>query len=161
VYDSIESGESKRTVEPYFIVFRIRAFYFVAFCRKTNDFRTFRIDRIKSIKVSEQTFIPKTGINAQSYFEGSWGVFTGERTTVTVLLRGNAAKIVLSGKHHPGEEVEKLNDGSVRYKVTTRGIEEIQRWIISFGNEADVVEPVALRENLLQLGRQLTKKYSE
>ena len=161
VYDSLESGQTKRIVEPYFIVFRIHAFYFVAFCRKSNDFRTFRIDRIKSIKLTEQTFIPKTGINAESYFDASWGVHRGERTSVSVLFSGNAAKIVLSGKHHPGEQVEKFKNGTVRYKVTTRGIEEIQRWIITFGNEAEVLEPKALRERLRQLGQNLTKKYAE
>ncbi len=160
-YDSIESGKSKRLVEPYFIVFRIRAFYMVGFCRRTNDFRTFRIDRISEISVTDQTFVRKTGITAKSYFDGSWGVFTGQRTSVTLLLKGNAARIVLSGKHHPGEQVEKLRDGTVRYKVTTRGTEEIQRWILSFGGEVEVIEPKELCENLSRLGKFLSKRYSE
>jgi len=160
VYDSIESGVSQRIVEPYFIVFRNRAFYFVAFCKKSNDFRTFRVDRIQSVSVTDQSFVRKAGVDAQSYFDCSWGVFTGDLATVTILFKGNAAKIVLSGKHHDGEEVEKLRNGTVKYKVTTRGIEEIQRWILSFGNEANVVEPAELRESLHSLGRYLADYYS-
>ncbi|HEX2897806.1 MAG TPA: WYL domain-containing protein, partial [candidate division Zixibacteria bacterium] len=118
-YDSIESGKSKRMVEPYFIVFRSRAFYFVAYCRKTNDFRTFRMDRISSAADTEKTFVRKEGINAESYFDGSWGVFRGERISVVVLFRGTAAKVVSRGKHHPGEQIERLRDGTVKYKVTT------------------------------------------
>ncbi len=161
VYDSIESGQSQRIVEPYFIVFRSRAFYFVAFCRKSNDFRTFRIDRTISASVTGQTFIRKSGVSAESYFEGSWGVYRGKKTTVTVLFKGHAAKVVISEKHHPGEEVEKLRDGSVRFKVTTRGIEEIQRWILSFGLEAEVIEPQELRASLNRLGEYLSKNYSK
>lgn len=160
-YNSIESGKSNRTVEPYFIVFRVRAFYMVGFCRNTNDFRTFRIDRISELTVTDQTFVRKTGITAQSYFDGSWGVFTGKKIAVTILFKGNASRIVLSDKHHPGEQVEKLRDGTVRYKVTTRGTEEIQRWILSFGNEAEVIEPKELRENLGRLGGYLSKFYTE
>ncbi len=160
-YDSIESGQSQRIVEPYFIVFRNRAFYFIAFCRKSNDFRTFRIDRTRKATVTDQTFIRKAGVSAESYFEGSWGVFRGERTTVTVLFKGHAARVVLSGKHHAGEEVEKLRDGSVRFKVTTCGLEEIKYWILSFGSEAEVIEPKQLRENLSRLAKNLSKLYSE
>jgi predicted DNA-binding transcriptional regulator YafY len=160
VYDSVESGESTRIVEPYFIVFRIKAFYFVAYCRKTNDFRTFRLDRIRGIRTLDASFVRKAGVNAETYFEGSWGIYTGESTPVTVLFSGNAARVVLSGKHHNGEVVEKLKDGTVKYRVTTRGIEEIQRWIVGFGGEAEVIQPGQLRENLLNLGQQLQKKYS-
>ena len=60
-----------------------------------------------------------------------------------------------------GEEVEKLRDGSIRFKVTTRGIEEIQRWILSFGREAEVIEPKELRENLSRLGKYLSEYYSK
>ncbi len=160
-YNSIESGKSKRLIEPYFIVFRVRAFYMVGFCRKTNDFRTFRIDRISALIVTDQTFVRKTGITVESYFEGSWGVFTGKKIPVTVLFRGTAARIVLSERHQLGEEVEKLRDGTVRYKVTTRGTEEIQSWILSFGDEAEIIEPKELRENLARLGKHLSKFYSE
>lgn len=160
-YDSIGSGKSTRLIEPYFIVFRIRAFYLVGFCRKTSDFRTFRIDRISELKVTDQTFVRQTGVTVQSYFDGSWGVFTGKRTSVTIKFKGNAARIVLSGKHHSGEQVEKLRDGTVRYKVTTRGTEEIQRWVLSFGNEAEVTEPKELRDNLNRIGKYLSKRYSE
>jgi len=160
VYDSIESGKSQRIVEPYFIVFRIRAFYFVAFCRKSNDFRTFRIDRLRDVKIMEQTFVRKEGVNAESYFDDSWGVFRGEPINVTVLFRGNAAKVILSGKHHSNEQVEKLRNGTVKYQVTIRGTEEIQRWILSFGDEAEVIEPKQLRTNFNRLGDFFRKSYS-
>lgn len=160
-YDSIESGKSKRMVEPYFIVFRSRAFYFVAYCRKSNDFRTFRMDRITAATDTDKTFIRKEGITAKSYFDGSWGIFRGEKTTVVVLFRGIAAKVVLRGKHHPCEQIERLRDGSVKFNVTTRGLEEIQRWILSFGEDAEVIEPKELRSRFLKLGRYLRNAYSE
>ena len=33
LYDSVRSGPTEREVEPYFIIFKGHAFYFVAFCR--------------------------------------------------------------------------------------------------------------------------------
>lgn len=159
-YDSVSSGLSKRLVDPYFIVFRARAFYFVAWCQKRGDFRTFRLDRIRSAVVTDQHFVRKKGISAKSYFEGSWQVHTGESIDVKIRFSGQAARIVTLGKHHPTEWIEKQKDGAVIYTATVRGIEEIGRWVAGFGEQAEVLEPEFLRKSLKAIGQYFVKKYS-
>ncbi len=159
-YDSVSSGLGKRLVDPYFIVFRSRAFYFVAWCHRRKDFRTFRLDRLRSATVTDQRFSRQKGVSARSYFEGSWQIHTGESVEVRIRFSGAAAKIVLLGKHHPTEWVEKNKDGSVIYSVTVRGIEEIGRWVAGFGNQAEVLEPQSLRDVLKSAGAYFTKTYS-
>jgi predicted DNA-binding transcriptional regulator YafY len=145
-YDSIESGRTTRMVEPYFIVFRGRAFYFVAYCRLRADFRTFRMDRVLAVTPLTELFRPRTDIDAQSYFAGSWEVYSGEWSEVLVEFSGSAARVVRGGTHHTDEQVEPLRDGRVRYRVRVRGLAEIQRWLLGFGAEALVIAPESLRE---------------
>lgn len=159
-YESIHSGISQRILEPYFVVFRARAFYFVAYCRMRQDFRTFRMDRVKSLRVLQEGFKPNRDINPESYFAGSWEVYGGEAVKVVVHFSGAAAKVVSSSSHHPDESVMPLDDGSVRYEVTVRGIEEIQRWILGFGRFAEVIEPESLRSSLQAIGEFLSDCYS-
>ncbi|MEW6049756.1 MAG: YafY family protein [Candidatus Zixiibacteriota bacterium] len=158
-YDSIQSGRTTRVVEPYFIVFRGRAFYFVAYCRSRQDFRTFRMDRVLAVTPLREKFRPKQGITAQSYFEGSWEVYSGESLTVVVEFTGAAARVIASGTHHVGERVEPLKGGLVRYTVTVRGLEEIRRWLLGFGPEALVVSPSRLRESIGQISRETAARY--
>lgn len=158
-YDSIQSGLSSRIVDPYFIMFRGRAFYYVAYCNKTKELRTFRIDRTKSVKVTDTRFKRRQGVNANTYFEGSWSVFLGETVEVTIMFTGTAAKLVDSSSHHPAETKKRYRDGRLKYSVNTRGIEEIRRWILSYGNEAEVIKPLSLRNELCKLGKQLSAKY--
>lgn len=158
-YESISSGPTERVVDPYFIVFRGHAFYFVAYCHLRNEFRTFRIDRINDVQMLTETFIRNPDIRPETYFEGSWGVYSGETVEIVVAFRGKAARVVGSSTHHPDEKVEALDDGSVRYTVVTRGIEEIRRWILGFGDEAEVVKPAQLRESLRLTGDYLYHKY--
>ncbi len=158
-YESIESGVATRVLEPYFVVFRARAFYFVAYCRMRQDFRTFRIDRLKSLKVLSEGFKPRTGISPETYFAGSWEVYSGESTRVVVKFSGTAAKVVSSSSHHPNETIIPLEDGAVRYEVTVRGTKEIQRWILGFGPLAEVVEPDSLRIELLSIAQRLVDVY--
>jgi predicted DNA-binding transcriptional regulator YafY len=158
-YDSIQSGLTERVVEPYFIVFRGRAFYFVAYCRLRKEFRTFRIDRVLEVKVLNETFTKRDDINPEKYFAGSWEVFSGDPVEVVVKFRGTAARVVELGKHHPEETVERIGENEVLYKVVTRGIEEIQRWLLGFGTEVEVIAPPQLRRNFLEIGKYFTTAY--
>lgn len=158
-YDSLKSGVMERVVEPYFMVFRGRSFYLVGYCVTRKEFRTFRIDRIQSLIVLDERFTRQKGVDAQSYFEGSWEVYHGHPVEITVRLTGAAAKVVLSSRHHASESIEQLDNESVLYKATVNGLDEIQRWILGFGTEATVIAPVELRTNLERIGRYLSTRY--
>ena len=38
-------------------------------------------------------------------------------------------------------------------------LEEIERWILSWGDQAEVLEPVKLRERLAEIGRKFVAVY--
>ena len=158
-YDSIASGLTERMVDPYFILFKGRAFYFVGWCHLRKEFRTFRTERIAALSISDDTFVRNSDLGPQEYFNGSWSVYSGDPVEVVVRFRGAAAKVVLTARHHPDEKIEPDGEGIVIYSVVTRGIEEIQRWILGFGEEAEVIRPDKLRSQLSQLGRYLNDCY--
>ncbi len=159
-YETIEHGLTERTVEPHFIVFRGHAFYFVAFCRLRGDLRTFRIDRVQRLVTLEGRFQPRPGVNAGEYFDDSWRLYSGDVVEVTIRFCGSSAKVVTSGQHHPREKVVLADDGTVTYTVSVSGTEEIQRWILGFGAEAEVLSPVSLRAEIEQICLQLAELYS-
>ncbi len=160
-YESINSGPSERIVEPYFIIFRRRAFYFVAWCRMREEFRTFRLDRVLDVRVLDDHFTRRRGINARDYFEGSWDVFSGEPVDVEVRFTGTAARVIRSSRHHPHEQVEEISDDEVIYRVNVCGLEEIKRWILGFGPEAVVISPERLRDDMREIGEYLTTEYND
>ncbi|MBD3402085.1 WYL domain-containing protein [candidate division GN15 bacterium] len=160
-YNSIYSGLTKRVIEPYFIVFRGRAFYVVAFCRKRDDFRTFRIDRIRELRLTAEHFRRNAEIDPERYFDGSWELFGGEPVEVEVVFAGAAARVVQLARHHPNECIEKVDQNRIRYRVTVRGIEEIQRWLLGFGAEVEVLAPPELRRSMIETARDLTRLYGD
>ncbi len=107
------------------------------------------------LKTTDEEFKLRTNINPESYFEGSWQIYSGEPVEVVARLTGAAAKVVLTSTHHPDEIVEKTDEGKVVYRVVTRGIEEIQRWLLGFGADVEVLEPQELRESMRQIGGDL------
>lgn len=158
-YETIDHGPTERVVEPCFIIFRGHAFYFVAYCRMRNDFRTFRIDRVRRVELLEDRFRPRVEMKAEEYFDNSWRVFSGEAVEVTVRFCGRSARVISSGQHHPREMVEPNEDGSVTYRVSVSGTDEIRRWILGFGADAEVLSPAYLRKEIEQVGRALNELY--
>lgn len=158
-YETVEHGATRRRIDPYFIVFRGRAFYVVAYCHVREDFRTFRIERIRRVQPTGEAFRRRHGINARDYFARSWMLFTGEPTDVEILFSGPATRVVTTGRRHPTETVEARADGTVLYKVTVAGTQEISRWILGFGEDAEVLRPTSLRREIARVARTMTKIY--
>ena len=50
------SGESERTVEPYYLVFRWSSWYLWAWCLKRKDFRLFKLNRMDGVQITEKNF---------------------------------------------------------------------------------------------------------
>jgi len=147
-YDSIDSGLTTREIEPYFMIFIERAFYFVGFCKLRNGLRTFRIDRIRGVALNGDTFVPRKDIDPADYFKNSWGVFLGETFRVRAILSGKAARIVQMGKHHASEEIIELDNNKIEYRVTVSGLDEICRWLLGFGGDVSVIEPEELKNEI-------------
>ena len=160
-YDSINSGLTKRRVDPYFIVYRSRAFYVVAFCHLRGDFRTFRLDRLKHADLTQNRFVRQPGVNAEKYFEGSWSVFSGEPVEVLVRFTGNSARVIQGSIHHVNEEIEETPSGDILYRITVRGTEEIKRWLLGFAEDVEVIKPESLKEEMYKIGENLMKQYNK
>lgn len=160
-YFTIEHGLTTRTVDPYFIMFRRHAFYFVAFCHLRKEFRTFRIDRTKKIQATPDLFSRKRGIHASDYFADSWQLYHGEPVGVVVRFRGASARVVTASQHHSKESIEKVGPDELIYRVKVNGTEEIGRWLLGFGGDVEVLEPAELREIMLKAGQAIAGNHSD
>ena len=159
-YHSVSSGEGVRLVDPYFIVFRGRAWYLLGYCHRHGEMRLFRIDRIHKITITNDLFERDHKVTLEKYFESSWGVYSGEPVEIKLLLFGKAAAVVSDGKRHASQRVVKRKDGSVEYTATVAGTEEILRWIIGFGGEALVISPPELADQVRRMAADIVKNYS-
>lgn len=66
-YESFEKGVSKREVEPLAIVYSKGKRHLVAWCRLRNDFRSFRLDRLNSIRLHAENFTPKDNFRVEDF----------------------------------------------------------------------------------------------
>ncbi|MCH2083609.1 MAG: WYL domain-containing protein [Saprospiraceae bacterium] len=67
-YLSVEKYASQRKVEPFALYTTKDNWILIAFCRKRADYRAFRLDRIQSLRVTNEQFTPH-GITLEQYLE--------------------------------------------------------------------------------------------
>lgn len=150
-YHSYLGEKTARTVEPLQIVFKEKAWYLSAFCRLREDYRTFKLSRMKCLVATEEGFSPRplhpvTGIIAP-------------QTLCSVRLRMNADTYCRMGAEFPLETVAENSDGS--FTVTTRLPDD--EWgygcLLGLGDGAEVLAPAHIRALVRKKLAAAAKKY--
>ena len=145
-------GESDRTVEPYYLVFQWASWYVWGWCRGKEDFRLFKLNRMTELAAGEM-------------FEKRRAAYPNLRTE-RVFPTNVQVKAIISGKYKwrlieeygAGCYVEQP-DGRCLFSFGFTDRDQILTWILSFQGEAELLEPVDLRDELWQIGETLGKTY--
>lgn len=66
-YDSNQKGITLREIEPMAVVYKDRKRHLVGWCRLRNDYRSFRLDRLNSIKLTQAAFEKRSDFDAAHF----------------------------------------------------------------------------------------------
>ena len=154
-YFSSYGEKTLRTVEPLKLVFKGQDWYLYCFCRLKNEFRIFKITRIRNIKLLDETF--KRDIPSDIWGEGDKS-YKNKMVTLTLKIDERMAYRIYDEFHE--ENIVKNLDGS--FNVTTSFPEGdwIYRYVMSYGDYAEVIEPKDIREIIKRKFEDGLKKYS-
>lgn len=162
--NSSSSELTQRLIDPYGLVFKMQAWYLVAFCHLRNEVRVFRPDRIERYNVlpePEEPVVWPEGFSLQKFFDNSWGIGRGAEQQVRMRFLPEVAKQVKRSAYHPTQKFVDLQDGSVEMHVMVNGLWEITRWILSFGSVVEVLEPEALRKDVIDMINKTKSLYED
>lgn len=158
-YVNAEGQTSQRSVEPYTLVLKGQAWYLYAFCLNRQDFRLFKLLRMKELMKSNQTFIRKEDVDTR---EMPWST-DYQRVTADVspiVLHFTAEAKHLAEDRFDAAELEPNADGG--YKVTIHYPEDgwLYGFLLSFGTSVEVLEPEHIRHKLGELAAGIATKYT-
>lgn len=144
-YRSLASRHrSWRGVDPYALFHREAAWYLIGRCHVHGEPRVFRLDRIADARLLEGRFA-RPAFDLDDHLRHTWAVYRGrELHSIAIHFDAALAPLIEEGVHHPGERVERLQNGDLEYRVDLSHLDEIARWILGFAGQARAVEPPAL-----------------
>lgn len=145
-YQSLkENAALLRKVEPYKIWFYEGTLYIIGFCHLRNEIRTFVIDRIHMLKVTDDSFETPKSFDFQKYIRQGFKVMHDELYTVRIMISPSWSRYVGEKIWHESQMIQKQLDGAIEIIFRVAGLDEIKQWVLGLGSEAYVVEPEELR----------------
>ncbi len=151
-YFSFWGEKSCRTVEPLQIVFKEKAWYLSAFCRERNDYRTFKLSRIKNPQMIQQGFERRP---LRKIAES----FTAENFR-TVIMRMEEEMAPRIWNEFETKQVTQNEDGSFTVEAIIPDDEWGYGYILSYGPHAEVLAPASIRKIIEERLCEAAKKYS-
>ena len=160
-YQSLQATEPVTyTVWPYGLAYHRGSLYLVGRTRRHDDICHWKVDRIEAVELKDQRFQRPEDFDLQKHLAKSFGVFHGdEEVRVKVRFLPTVARYVEESCWHPSQKLTRQRDGSVIAEFTLDGIEEIKRWVMSFGKHAQVLEPRELRDEVLAEAKDVVATY--
>jgi proteasome accessory factor B len=145
-----------RVVDPYHLANINGEWFLFAFDHLRKDIRTFVPARILSIKPTGLTFERVGRFSLEQRLRDSFGVRSGEgQHNVVVRFNAKVADYVREKKWHESQKLRDLRNGGVELSLKLSGLDEIERWILSWGGDAKVLQPRELVESVKAAARKI------
>lgn len=148
------SGESARVVEPYYLAFQWSSWYVYGWCRTRADWRLFKLNRMDGLETGD-AFARR---EAQPPDFSAQRVFP-ERCRARMMVQPRS-KWRLIEEYGP-DCFSVQPDGRLLFETGFADRGHLLSWVLSFGSDAELLEPVELRAELRALGKAIADQYTD
>ncbi len=148
-----------RVIDPYHLANINGEWFLFAHDHLRQDLRTFVPARIQSLRPTGQTFPRPSRFSLEQRLHGSFGVRSGQGDfDIIIEFNARAADYVREKKWHPSQQLRNQPGGGVELRLRLTGLEEVTRWVLSWGGDARVRQPRELAEAVQTAARAILRQ---
>lgn len=143
-----------QTVEPLKLVFKSHAWYLVAYSRKKEDIRTYRMSRMRDIQITDQPFdriLPK-----------DWSITPAYREEYHIpLFRLRFSEKIAYKVYDEFQEkdITRLEDGKLEVTFRYQLTDWTFLYLLSFGEYVEIMEPAEARTIMKEKAAKIASMY--
>lgn len=145
-------GESIRIIEPYHLIFQWSSWYVWGWCIKRQDFRLFKLNRMTNLQMEEsfeKRAVPLPDLSEKKIFPDTYQVKARIQPQYQWRLI----------EEYGPESFTRQSDGSLLFSSGFTDKASIVCWIASFGEGAELLEPVEFRQDVLAFAEGIRRNY--
>lgn len=146
-------GESLRQIQPYYLIFRWSSWYVWGWCTQRKDFRLFKLTRMDQV---EQTSISFEKHPAALPDLSNQRIFSGGIQVRALFSADCKWRLIEEFGPHC---FQIQPDGQLLFSAEYTNKENLLTWLLTFHDQAELLEPVELREELQELLTHVLKRY--
>jgi predicted DNA-binding transcriptional regulator YafY len=154
---------TERVVHPYHLHYYQGEPHLLAWCEWRRDIRQFFLGRVQGWKLlaPEGAFARDPSLDVEAYWRKGLGLQHGEPpVTIRVRFSPYQARWIRERRYHASQQIEEQPDGGLILTLHVSGMAEVQRWLLSYGAEVEVLEPPELRAAVAEQAENLARIYN-
>ena len=143
-----EDFSTQREVKPIAIKESQQRWYLVALDKKNETVKTFGLDRISNLKITDTKFKP-VAYNVETEFQHAFGVETYEAAKKVILefskQQGNYIKTF---PLHKSQRIVKETEDAVSIEIFIHTTNDIKMELLKYGSNVKVIAPISLQNDI-------------
>jgi predicted DNA-binding transcriptional regulator YafY len=150
-----------RHARPYHLLCSENRWYLLAYDVDRGEIRTFALGRMTQPLMAGDRFVKPRNFDPEQYLRGSFAVMKGVGDYEVLIEFDSWGTDQLRGRlWHPTQELIELPDGAgSRLRMQLTALEEVERWVASWGTHATVIKPDILAKRVGSVSRELANRY--
>lgn len=157
-YRKASGAEGHYTLRPYTLATFRQGLYLFAFDVLADQVKTFAVERFVDVaRKRKERFDRPHGWRPESQIANAFGIISGTPQQVHLAFSPRVHGYVRERTWHPTQTFGTLPDGRLTLRMSVAATVELETWILSFGDDAEVLSPDSLRA---RIGERLTRATS-
>ena len=150
-YFSGKGNKEKRNVRPIRLVFKSKSWYLYSFCLLRNDYRFFKLTRIKELEMLSETF-------TQDFTPAKIEKQIQVENTVAVKLKFDR-QAAFRVYDEFTDSITEDSQGNLYVQIDLPDNEVLYSYVMSFSDSVEVIEPQSIREQMKKILQKMQEKY--
>ncbi len=157
-----DEAPSTREVHPYALKEYKHRWYLLAIDQKDHQTKTFGLDRMTGLHITQQKFNPDPKINPVEHFKYSYGIIGGEEPQEVILsFDYYQGKYLKTLPMHESQEILYDTEEELRVRLFVYVTYDLIMEILSHGSHVEVLAPDSLRAEIKQLLTETLEYYKD
>lgn len=162
-YFTAGRGERNQRVIDAHHLYNVRGeWQVIAFDHLRKGMRNFAVSRIEQWELLKtQRFTRNPDFSLESYLaQGFLSEHGDAPVEIVVWFDAYQARYIRERQNHSTQQIEEHDDGTLTLRFRSGALGEVRRWVMSFGNHAEVLEPASLRVEVAVEAAAMVQRYA-
>lgn len=159
-YHSFADDKTKKyQIDPLRFFERDGGLYLIVRATRFGDIRVLAVERIGQIEATRNTYAYPVDFDPEALLDRSFGMVYDDPLEVKIWFSADQAPYIRERQWAQEQKISKRKDGSIVLWMKTSGWYDVKKWVLSFGADARVLEPVHLQDKIRNEVAKMLKGY--
>ena len=139
----LSNDENDYLVKPYGLVWNSDRYYLIGEFIAEGDIRQYRVDRMRSIQVTDESFVPDPDFILKNHISKMFHMFGGELLSLEAVFSNDLINVVID-RFGTDANIKAKDSDSFILKTQATMSEGLVQWLMRFGHRVTVIHPETL-----------------